>query len=97
VYDKEGRFLPQMFEDLFAKWDVGNEGALSAGQLLNMIGGNRLVADPFGVSGVVICQISGLVLISVTAVGGSVLRVWNNVGSSSGGWESVQGGFASGV
>jgi hypothetical protein len=50
VYDKEGRFVPQMFEDMFSKWDVHGSGSLSAGELWNMIKGNRLVADPFGVS-----------------------------------------------
>jgi hypothetical protein len=49
VYDKEGRFVPQMFEDMFSKWDVHGSGSLSAGELWNMIKGNRLVADPFGV------------------------------------------------
>ncbi|KAL2163783.1 hypothetical protein VTH06DRAFT_5842 [Thermothelomyces fergusii] len=48
VYDKEGRFVPQMFEDMFSKWDVHGAGSLSAGELWNMIKGNRLAADPFG-------------------------------------------------
>ncbi|KAL2194445.1 Caleosin related protein-domain-containing protein [Corynascus similis CBS 632.67] len=48
VYDKEGRFVPQMFEDMFAKWDVHGAGSLSASELWHMIKGNRLVADPFG-------------------------------------------------
>ncbi|AEO60313.1 hypothetical protein MYCTH_83193 [Thermothelomyces thermophilus ATCC 42464] len=48
VYDKEGRFVPQMFEDIFSKWDVHGAGSLSAGELWNMIKGNRLAADPFG-------------------------------------------------
>jgi hypothetical protein len=49
TYDKEGRFVPQMFEDMFAKWDVDNTGSLSAGEMWEMIKGNRLAADPFGV------------------------------------------------
>ncbi|EAQ92068.1 hypothetical protein CHGG_00303 [Chaetomium globosum CBS 148.51] len=49
TYDKEGRFVPQMFEDVFAKWDVHGSGSLSAGELWHMIKGNRLAADPFGV------------------------------------------------
>ncbi|KAH6649384.1 Caleosin related protein-domain-containing protein [Chaetomium tenue] len=49
TYDKEGRFVPQMFEDMFAKWDVHGSGSLSAGELWHMIKGHRLVADPFGV------------------------------------------------
>jgi hypothetical protein len=48
TYDKEGRFVPQMFEDLFAKWDVHGAGSLSAGELWHMIKGHRLAADPFG-------------------------------------------------
>ena len=49
TYDKEGRFVPQMFEDLFSKWDVHGAGSLSGGELWRMIKGNRLAADPFGV------------------------------------------------
>ena len=41
--------MPQMFEDVFAKWDVHGSGSLSAGELWHMIKGNRLAADPFGV------------------------------------------------
>ncbi|KAK3290200.1 Caleosin related protein-domain-containing protein [Chaetomium fimeti] len=48
TYDKEGRFVPQMFEDVFAKWDVHGAGSLSAGELWHMIKGHRLAADPFG-------------------------------------------------
>ncbi|KAK4119762.1 Caleosin-domain-containing protein [Parathielavia appendiculata] len=48
VYDREGRFVPQLFEDMFSKWDVHGSGSLSAGELWNMIRANRLAADPFG-------------------------------------------------
>lgn len=48
TYDKEGRFVPQAFEDMFSKWDRGDKGALSAGELWDMIAANRLAADPFG-------------------------------------------------
>ncbi|GAB1317057.1 hypothetical protein MFIFM68171_07267 [Madurella fahalii] len=48
TYDKEGRFVPQMFEDMFSKWDTNGFGSLSATELWNMIKGNRLAADPFG-------------------------------------------------
>ncbi|KAK4152186.1 Caleosin related protein-domain-containing protein [Chaetomidium leptoderma] len=48
TYDKEGRFLPQMFEDMFSKWDVHRSGSLSGRELWHMIKGNRLAADPFG-------------------------------------------------
>ena len=50
VYDKEGRFVPQFFEDMFSKWDEGDRGSLSGGELWSMIAGNRLAADPYGVS-----------------------------------------------
>ena len=49
MYDKEGRFVPQMFEDMFSKWDVTGSGSLSARELWDMIRANRLAADPFGV------------------------------------------------
>ncbi|KXX74146.1 putative peroxygenase 3 [Madurella mycetomatis] len=48
TYDREGRFMPQMFEDMFSKWDVNGFGSLSAAELWNMIRGNRLAGDPFG-------------------------------------------------
>ncbi|KAK0625144.1 Caleosin related protein-domain-containing protein [Bombardia bombarda] len=48
TYDKEGRFVPQMFEDMFSKWDTDNDGSLSASQLYNMTAGHRLAGDPFG-------------------------------------------------
>ena len=42
--------MPQAFEDLFSKWDYDNDGALSFGQFFELIRGNRVAADPFGVS-----------------------------------------------
>lgn len=48
VYDKEGRFVPQAFEDLFAKWDEGIKGELTGWELWRMVGGNRNAVDPFG-------------------------------------------------
>ncbi|KAK0714184.1 Caleosin related protein-domain-containing protein [Lasiosphaeria miniovina] len=48
TFDNEGRFCPQMFENMFSKWDTDGDGTLSAGQLLNMIAGHRLAVDPFG-------------------------------------------------
>lgn len=48
TYDKEGRFVPQAFEDMFAKFDTTNSGSLSAGELWALIKGNRLAVDPFG-------------------------------------------------
>ncbi|KAL2018110.1 hypothetical protein VTK56DRAFT_1240 [Thermocarpiscus australiensis] len=48
TYDREGRFVPQSFEDMFSKWDVQGRGSLSATELWHLIASNRLVADPFG-------------------------------------------------
>ncbi|KAK3313977.1 Caleosin related protein-domain-containing protein [Apodospora peruviana] len=48
VYDTEGRFVPQKFEDIFSKWDKNDNGALSFMELWTMIAGNRLAVDPFG-------------------------------------------------
>ena len=42
--------MPQPFEDLFAKWDYDNDGALDYRQFFELIRGNRVAADPFGVS-----------------------------------------------
>ncbi|KAK4221998.1 Caleosin related protein-domain-containing protein [Podospora fimiseda] len=48
VYDKEGRFVPQNFEDMFSKWDEEDRGSLSEMELWRMIRGNRLAVDPYG-------------------------------------------------
>lgn len=50
VYDSEGRFRPQQFEDLFAKYDRDHDDALTFGELLDLMHGNRNAMDPFGVS-----------------------------------------------
>jgi peroxygenase len=49
TYDPEGRFVPQHFEDMFAKYDRDEDGALSLGELFEMMHGQRCAADPFGV------------------------------------------------
>ncbi|KAK4182344.1 putative peroxygenase 3 [Podospora australis] len=48
VYDKEGRFVPQAFEDLFSKWDKDDKKELTGWQLWRMVGGHRNAVDPFG-------------------------------------------------
>jgi len=48
VYDSEGRFIPQLFENLFSKWDKDNDGALRLSELFSMMKGHRCAADPFG-------------------------------------------------
>ncbi|KAF2089152.1 Caleosin-domain-containing protein [Saccharata proteae CBS 121410] len=47
-FDNEGRFKPQNFEDLFAKYDRGNKGGLDAWDLLRAWKGQRMVFDFFG-------------------------------------------------
>ncbi|RAQ52827.1 calcium binding protein Caleosin [Aspergillus flavus] len=48
TYDPEGRFIPQLFENLFAKWDSDNDGALTLRELFQLMHGHRCAADPFG-------------------------------------------------
>lgn len=48
TYDTEGRFRPQNFEDIFAKYDRGDKGGLDAWDVLRMMKGYRLVMDFFG-------------------------------------------------
>ncbi|KAF8072391.1 SOP1 [Scenedesmus sp. PABB004] len=59
VYDTEGRFVPQRFEELFSKYDRGNKGGLSwddlqararglTGARRAMILGNMNIMDPVG-------------------------------------------------
>lgn len=48
TYDAEGRFKGQSFEDFFAKYDRGNKGGLSAGDLARAHKGQRAAFDFFG-------------------------------------------------
>ncbi|KAF7173537.1 hypothetical protein CNMCM5623_005760 [Aspergillus felis] len=48
TYDPEGRFIPQHFEDMFAKYDRDQDGSLTLGELFEMMHGNRCAMDPFG-------------------------------------------------
>ncbi|KAK6442511.1 hypothetical protein LTR95_001251 [Oleoguttula sp. CCFEE 5521] len=48
TYDNEGRFRPQAFEDLFAKYDRERKGALSRSDLAHALKGQRLLGDVFG-------------------------------------------------
>ncbi|GAQ46703.1 hypothetical protein AtubIFM55763_005967 [Aspergillus tubingensis] len=48
TYDPEGRFVPQSFENMFAKYDRDGDGALTLRELFDMMHGNRCAADPFG-------------------------------------------------
>jgi peroxygenase len=48
VYDTEGRFVPEKFEELFSKYDRNNKGGLDWNDLQNMILGNMNIVDPVG-------------------------------------------------
>lgn len=48
AYDTEGRFRAQNFEDVFAKYDKGNKGGLTTGDIWRMLSGQRVAVDPFG-------------------------------------------------
>ncbi|KAJ4404099.1 hypothetical protein N0V82_010552 [Gnomoniopsis sp. IMI 355080] len=48
TFDTEGRFRPQQFEDMFAKYDEEHDGTLTFRQLLRLMSGNRNAFDPFG-------------------------------------------------
>lgn len=48
TYDNEGRFKPQNFEDIFAKYDEGDKGGLDIWDFLRFWKGQRMVFDFFG-------------------------------------------------
>lgn len=48
VYDTEGRFVPQKFEELFSKYDRNNKGGLSWDDIQTMVMGNMNINDPVG-------------------------------------------------
>jgi len=48
TYDNEGRFKPQNFEDIFSKYDRGNKGGLTLGDVWALHKGQRMVFDFFG-------------------------------------------------
>lgn len=59
TYDTEGRFVPQKFEDMFAKYAEGRD-YVTARDVGRLLGGQRLVADPFGWAGALFeCRSSG--------------------------------------
>eukprot|EP00877_Chromochloris_zofingiensis_P013611 jgi/Chrzof1/8503/Cz03g13150.t1 len=48
VYDTEGRFVPEKFEELFTKYDREAKGGLSWNDIQNLILGNMNIMDPVG-------------------------------------------------
>ncbi|GJC78260.1 peroxygenase 1 [Colletotrichum liriopes] len=50
TYDTEGRFNPQKFEDMFSKY-AGGRDYMTIWDVLAMLKGQRLVADPIGWGG----------------------------------------------
>ena len=48
TFDNEGRFRPQNFEDIFAKYDAGHKGGLDVWDVLRLLKGQRLLFDFFG-------------------------------------------------
>lgn len=48
VYNSEGKFVPQKFEEMFSKFDHGNKGGLTLKELYQMTEASRNVLDPFG-------------------------------------------------
>ncbi|KYF67673.1 caleosin family protein [Sorangium cellulosum] len=48
VYDKDGRFDPVKFDELFARWDRDRDGALSARELVARTLGDRDFLDVLG-------------------------------------------------
>ncbi|ORX94579.1 Caleosin-domain-containing protein [Basidiobolus meristosporus CBS 931.73] len=48
VYDTEGRFVPQKFEEMFSKYDLNRRNALNFWEMTDMLKGARNAGDPFG-------------------------------------------------
>jgi peroxygenase len=48
TFDTEGRYVPQHFEDNFAKYAKKQKDALTLREVVNMIIGNRNIMDPVG-------------------------------------------------
>ena len=47
-YDAEGRFRPQNFEEIFAKYDKGDKGGLDVTDAARMWKGQRFAFDFWG-------------------------------------------------
>ncbi|KAJ9138345.1 Caleosin domain-containing protein [Pleurostoma richardsiae] len=51
TYDTEGRFIPQKFEDMFAKYAREDKDSLTLSDIWALHKGQRLIADPIGWGG----------------------------------------------
>jgi peroxygenase len=47
TFDNEGRFLPQQFEDIFAKY-AGGRDYLTLSDVFSLLKGQRVIMDPIG-------------------------------------------------
>ncbi|KAF9872014.1 hypothetical protein CkaCkLH20_10646 [Colletotrichum karsti] len=48
IYDTEGRFMPQKFEDAFTNCSARNDDTLTLGEIFGLMSRNRCAVDPFG-------------------------------------------------
>ncbi|KAF9910532.1 hypothetical protein EC991_006350 [Linnemannia zychae] len=48
TYDPEGRFVPQHFEDIFAKYAPAGQDGLTLNDVFRMLKGQRVIMDPVG-------------------------------------------------
>lgn len=48
TYDNEGRYTPQKFEDIFAKYASGDKKGITLIEIFRFMKGQRVVLDPFG-------------------------------------------------
>ncbi|OHE99278.1 hypothetical protein CORC01_05319 [Colletotrichum orchidophilum] len=48
IYDSEGRFIPQRFEDVFANCSVRQDDTLTLREIFDLMSRNRCAMDPFG-------------------------------------------------
>ncbi|KAK1574370.1 Caleosin related protein-domain-containing protein [Colletotrichum navitas] len=48
IYDSEGRFVPQRFEDVFANCSARQDDTLTLGEVFGLMSKNRCAVDPFG-------------------------------------------------
>jgi peroxygenase len=84
VYDPEGRFIPQNFENIFSRYDKEKCGALSFRELRDLMHGQRCAADPYGVR---ITNVWGYWLTS--QVGSCIFRVGDHLAVASKGWKGT--------